>query len=392
MTGRRPRPRGTRPSAAPGSRTRSLVACKRGPVDPLDPDRPEPVVAADQLERRRAGRRRQLVAEAPRADRRSSPRRGRPLRRSARGAGRSGGSRAARACCRIANGSPRPGTAQPIASRLRGRGRSARTSSVNGSSRGASRRSPSPSPVTERYVRCGQRSFEPRSQRARLSRAAAGAMRAKATGTSSGAEEHERPRAAVRPQFQCVSPVGGGQAPRSRAGRPGGPGPARPSSSASPSRSGSWSTSATCWPVPGPEAVERHRQREVVERGGPEPRDGADRQGRRRSRPGSTPSRTDGASGRAGARSRARPGPRPPRPRRPRRRARTPAPSGAGASGAAARAGRAAAPAPRGAIRVRRSVAVSVVTVGLAGRSSGRSDVRPSGTSCAKSTRRSGPG
>ena len=38
-----------------------------------------------------------------------------------------------------------------------------------------------------------------------------------------------------------------------------------PPSAARPSRSGSWSTSAICWPIPGPEAVERHRQRQVVE-------------------------------------------------------------------------------------------------------------------------------
>ena len=51
-----------------------------GPVDALDPQRPEPVVAPDQVEGRRRGRRRELVPELRGARRDHDPDRGTPRR------------------------------------------------------------------------------------------------------------------------------------------------------------------------------------------------------------------------------------------------------------------------------------------------------------------------
>ena len=392
-TGRCPRPRGTRPSPAPGSRTRSLAACSVGRSTRSTRIGPSQSSPPDELERRRAGRRRQLVAEDPRADRRPSPRRARPPRRSARGAGRSAGPRGLRAAPDRRTARPGPARAQRSPSRLGAPGRSARTSSVNGSSRGASRRSPSPTPGHREIGPLRPALVRPLkpSRQAEPGRVP-GRGRRKRPGRA-GRRGGSSPRPAVRPQFQRVSRSAAARASlacrtarRTRAGDS--------LDAARPSSSGSWSTSAACWPIPGRKRSSVIASERSSRSAAPEPRDQPDRQGdgepgqgdaqqdltRASRRAGATQSRSDEDDGR-----RDRPGRGVEReleghlePER---------------SGASAPARRGAAPAPREAIRVRRCGSLSRWSRSVSRR--GRSDdrtFRPFGRSCAKSTRPSGPG
>ena len=70
---------GTCPGDGPRVVDPELDRVQGRPVDPLHPDRPEPVVAAHEFERRGGGRRRQLVAEPARSDGSPSPSRGSDL-------------------------------------------------------------------------------------------------------------------------------------------------------------------------------------------------------------------------------------------------------------------------------------------------------------------------
>ena len=174
---------------------------ERRAVDSLHGERSQPIVAAGQVKGRRRGRRRELVAEPHRIglDHRAGA--GRAVRRSLADSHRRRGS------CGLLGLAPEQERLATAADRSIGRrgvrataGRCGlRSETVRRAGRPAGRAHSSP--ITVRYVCCGQRSEEPSSQRATLNRAASGAARRKPRVPSSPAASAPACRA-VRFRFQ----------------------------------------------------------------------------------------------------------------------------------------------------------------------------------------------
>ncbi len=258
----------------PGLPDADLRLGQRRPVDAFDGERPQPIVAPGQVEvvdASGAGETRNGIAPAPP---RPSRRRGFSPRRSASRTdtdrGVAGDAGLPLQGQRLAAAADDP--IAPAATRCNGR--SDRTSITNRSSRGARSRPSASSPITVRYVCCGQRSEEPRSQRDTLSRAACGASHGERRPGPAGQQPGpRRGRPSASGSRATASPKPPGRA-RLAHGQPDHRRRGRRSRLAQQVRE--LEHVGDLLAGPRPVAIERHRQRELVEPRRPPPPDRTD--------------------------------------------------------------------------------------------------------------------